>query len=159
MEFFTLYNSKIEVSETCFFDIVAAQVCEACFRSWVRVSHPIRVFGVRRWGRSVSPWTSTQPAEAASHRVQVNIEFYGAHIFDFVATQNDLPSYVKHVLGRVYMFFTLFGGWVLKVDSLPGAGMQIRIAPFGGGGGGGLGGGGGAWGAWQTMDRPWMSMV
>ena len=29
--------------------------------------------------------------------------------FDIVTTQNDHPSYVKHVLGRIYMFFTLFG--------------------------------------------------
>ena len=28
---------------------------------------------------------------------------------DFVTTQYDHPSYVKHVLGRIYVFFTLFG--------------------------------------------------
>ena len=38
---------------------------------------------------------------------------------DVVTTQNDHPRYVKHVLGRIYVFFTLFG-------------YQIR------GGGGGL---------------------
>ena len=26
-----------------------------------------------------------------------------------VTTQNDHPRYVKHVLGRIYVFFTLFG--------------------------------------------------
>ena len=29
--------------------------------------------------------------------------------FDIVTTQNDHPRYVKHVLGRIYLFFTLFG--------------------------------------------------
>ena len=29
--------------------------------------------------------------------------------FDIVTTQNDHPSYAKHVLGRIYVFFTLFG--------------------------------------------------
>ena len=29
--------------------------------------------------------------------------------FDTVTTQNDHPRYVKHVLGRIYVFFTLFG--------------------------------------------------
>ena len=37
-----------------------------------------------------------------------------------MATHNDHPSYVKHVLGSIYVFFTLFGGWVLKADSLRG---------------------------------------
>ena len=29
--------------------------------------------------------------------------------FDIVATHNDHPSHVEHVLGRFYVFFTLFG--------------------------------------------------
>ena len=28
--------------------------------------------------------------------------------FDIVTTQNDHPRYVKHVLGRIYVFFTRF---------------------------------------------------
>ena len=35
-----------------------------------------------------------------------NLETY---FFDIVTTQYDHPSYVKHVLGRIYVFFTLFG--------------------------------------------------
>ena len=30
----------------------------------------------------------------------------------FLSTQYDHPRYVKHVLGRIYVFFTLFGYWV-----------------------------------------------
>ena len=37
------------------------------------------------------------------------IEVFETCFFDIVTTQNDHPSYVKHVLGRTYMFFTQFG--------------------------------------------------
>ena len=40
------------------------------------------------------------------------IEVFKTCFFDMVTTQYDHPSYPKHVLGRVYMFFTLFGYWV-----------------------------------------------
>ena len=33
----------------------------------------------------------------------------GTCCFDIVTTQNDHPTYVKHVLGRIYMFSRLFG--------------------------------------------------
>ena len=32
--------------------------------------------------------------------------------FDIVTTQYDHPRYVKHVLGRIYVFFTRFGNQV-----------------------------------------------
>ena len=37
------------------------------------------------------------------------IEVFETCFFDIVTTQNDHPRYVKHVLGRIYLFFTLFG--------------------------------------------------
>ena len=37
------------------------------------------------------------------------IEVFETCFFDIVTTQNDHPRYVKHVLGRTYIFFTLFG--------------------------------------------------
>ena len=40
------------------------------------------------------------------------IEVLETFFFDVVITQNDHPRYVKHVLGRIYVFFTLFGYWV-----------------------------------------------
>ena len=40
------------------------------------------------------------------------IEVFETCLFDIVTTQYDHPRYVKHVLGRIYMFFTLFGYWV-----------------------------------------------
>ena len=44
------------------------------------------------------------------------IEVFKTWFFDFVTTQNDHPRYVKHVLGHIYLFFTLFG------ESGPGGG-------------------------------------
>ena len=37
------------------------------------------------------------------------IEVFETCFSDVATTQNDHPRYVKHVLGRIYMFFTLFG--------------------------------------------------
>ena len=37
------------------------------------------------------------------------IEVFETCFFDVVTTQNDISSYGKHVLGRIYVFFTLFG--------------------------------------------------
>ena len=37
------------------------------------------------------------------------IEVFETCFFDIVTTQNDHPRYVKHVLGRIYVFLTLFG--------------------------------------------------
>ena len=40
------------------------------------------------------------------------IEVFKTHLFDTVIPLNDYPRHVTHVLGRVYVFFTLFGYWV-----------------------------------------------
>ena len=37
------------------------------------------------------------------------MEVFETYFCDIVTTQNDHPSYGKHVLGRIYVFFTLFG--------------------------------------------------
>ena len=37
------------------------------------------------------------------------IEVFETCFFDIVTTQNDISNYAKHVLGRIYAFFTLFG--------------------------------------------------
>ena len=39
-------------------------------------------------------------------------EVFETCFFDIVTTQNDHSSYVKHVLGCIYVFSTLFGYWV-----------------------------------------------
>ena len=37
------------------------------------------------------------------------IEFFETYFFDIATTHYDHPRYVKHVLGRIYVFFILFG--------------------------------------------------
>ena len=39
------------------------------------------------------------------------IEVFETCFFHIATTQNDHPRYVTHILGRVYMFLTLFGYW------------------------------------------------
>ena len=39
------------------------------------------------------------------------IEVFETCYYDILTTQNDHPRYVKHVLGRIYVLFTLFGYW------------------------------------------------
>ena len=40
------------------------------------------------------------------------IEVFKTCFSDMVTTQCNHPSYLKHILGRIYMFFTPFGYWV-----------------------------------------------
>ena len=54
-------------------------------------------------------WSGTQPAYAVFRHVQLKIEVSATYFFDFVTIHNDQPSYVKHVLGSIPVFFTLFG--------------------------------------------------
>ena len=44
--------------------------------------------------------------------VSSKIEVSETYFFDIVITQYDHPRYVKYILGRVYVFFILFGDWV-----------------------------------------------
>ena len=57
------------------------------------------------------------------------IEVFEACFFAIVTTRNDHPSYGKHVLGRIYVFFTLFGYQVGGGVS-QGTGAQPAYAVF-----------------------------
>ena len=60
-------------------------------------------------GGGVSQGMGTQPANAVFHS---KFQCFNTYIFDVVATKNDHPKYVKHVLGNIYVFSILFGYWV-----------------------------------------------
>ena len=47
------------------------------------------------------------------------MEVFETCFFDIVTTHNDHPRYVKHVLGRIYVFFTLFGYQVRECRGAP----------------------------------------
>ena len=137
MHFFTLDSSKIEVIKPYFFDIVITQNDHPRYVKHVLGS--IYVFspylGIFFWG-GVSQGIGTQPAYAVFHLIWVlgggggggspkglvhnllmplftlgssKMEVVETYFFDIVITQNDHPRYVKHVLGHIYVFLTLFG--------------------------------------------------
>ena len=58
------------------------------------------------------------------------IEVFETCFFDIVTTQNDISSYGKHVLGRIYVFFTLFGYHVGGGGVSQGTGAQPAYAVF-----------------------------
>ena len=59
------------------------------------------------------------------------IEVFQTCFFDIVTTQNDISSYAKHILGRIYVFFTLFGCWVRGGGGVSqGTGAQPAYAVF-----------------------------
>ena len=57
------------------------------------------------------------------------IEVFETCFFDIVTTQNDHPSYAKHVLGRIYVFFTLFG-YQVGGGGLPRDGCTTCLCSF-----------------------------
>ena len=118
MQLLTLDRSKIEVFKTCFFDVVTTQ--------YDHPSYPKHVFG-RIWTffTSFGYWVGGGGGGGAVPKGLVHnllmqfftldrskMEVFKTCFFDIVTTQYDHPSYPKHVLGRIYMFFTLFGYWV-----------------------------------------------
>ena len=114
MQFFNPDSSKIEVFETCFFDIVTTQNDHPRYVKHVlgRIYMFFTLFGywVRGGG---SP-------KGLVHNLLMHfltpdsskIEVFETCFFDIVITQNDHSSNVKHVLGCIYVFVTLFGYWV-----------------------------------------------
>ena len=42
------------------------------------------------------------------------VEVFETQFFDILITQYDHVTYVKHVLARIFVFFTIFGHWVRR---------------------------------------------
>ena len=110
MQFSGLGSSKIEISETDFFDTLTIQNDQI---SYVKhVLDPLHVFftlfGCGGGG-------GTKGSRAHSLLMQFSglgnskIEISETDFFDTLTIQNDQISYVKHVLDPVHVFFTLFG--------------------------------------------------
>ena len=65
-------------------------------------------------GGGVSQGIGTLPAYAVFHAGQLKIKVFKTGFYDIVITQNDHARYLcfsKHVLGRIYVYFTPFGYW------------------------------------------------
>ena len=122
MQFFNPDSSKIEVFETCFFDIVTTQNDHPSYAKHVldRIYVFFTLFGYQVGGGGGLPrdWCTTCLCSFSPRTAQKS-KFFETCFFDIVTTQNDHPSYVKHVLGRIYVFFTLFGYQVGGGGGLP----------------------------------------
>ena len=86
---------------------MAIQGVKAYFRPYLHVFPPIWVLGPRGvWGAH----------EGLVENLLIHLSTLGSpkiEVFEtfFYDTVNHLKCFVKHVLGRIYMFFTLFGYW------------------------------------------------
>ena len=117
MQFFTLGSLKIEVFETCFYDIVTIQYDHP--RYVKHVSGRIYVFFHPIWvlGRGGGGGGGARKGWVHNLLMQLftlgslKIEVFEACFYDIVTTQYDHRRYVKHISGRIYVFFTLFGYW------------------------------------------------
>ena len=113
MQFFTPGSSKIEVSETCFFYILTTQNDHPSYVKHVlgRITCFSPYLGIRSggggWGLPRDGCTTCLCSFFTADSSK--IEVYETCFFDIVTTQNDHPSYVKHVLGPIYVFFTYLG--------------------------------------------------
>ena len=123
MQFSRLGSSKMEISETDFFDTLTIQNGQISYVKHVLA--PLYVFFTLFgcWGggagglpRGLGHNLLMQFSRLGSSKMQIS----ETDFFDTLTIQNGQISYVKHVLAPLYVFFTLFGCW--------------------GGGGGGLGG-------------------
>ena len=110
MQFFTLGTSKIEVSETYFIDIVTTHNDHLRYVKHV-LGHVYVFFTF--WGERGSPKGLVRNLHMQFFTLgSSKIEVSETCFFDIVTTQNDHPTYLKHFLGRTYVFFTLFAYWV-----------------------------------------------
>ena len=122
MQSFTLGSSKIKVFETYFFDTVTTKIDHP--RNVKHVLGSIYVFFTlfgyslrERGGGGGSLKGLVHNLLMQSFTLgNSKVEVFETYFFDIVTTQNDHPRYVKHVLGSIYVFFTLFG------YTLPGGG-------------------------------------
>ena len=110
MQFFTPDSSKMEVFQTCFFDTVTTQNDHPRYVKHVlgRIYVFPHLFGyqVGGGGRLGDGYTTCLCSLSPEAAQKSNFSNF---FFDIVTTQTDHPRYVKHVLGRIYVFLTLFG--------------------------------------------------
>ena len=118
MQLCTLGSSKFEVFETCYYDIVATQYEHPRYVKHVLgcIYMFFTLFGY--WSpRAGRGGGGGGARKGLVHNLLMQIftldsskiDFFETCFFDIVTTQNDHPRYVKHVLGCMHMFFTLFG--------------------------------------------------
>ena len=113
MQFSSLGSSKMEFSETDFFDTLTIQNDQISYVKHVLA--PLYVFftlfGCFFWGGGLPRGLGHNLLMQFSSLGSSKMEFSETDFFDTLTIQNDQISYVKHVLAPLYVFFTLFGCW------------------------------------------------
>ena len=113
MQLFSPGSSKIEVSETYLFDIVTTQKDHPIYVKHVsgRIYVVFTLFGYWVRGGGGVPKGLVHSLLVQFFTLGTSkIELSETYFIYTVTTHNDHPRYVKHVLGRIYVFFTLWGG-------------------------------------------------
>ena len=111
MQFSGLGSSKMEISETSFFDTLTIQNDQISYVKHVLA--PLHVF-FTLFG-CVGGGGGTKGSRAHNLLMQFSglgsskMEISETSFFDTLTIQNDQISYVKHVLAPLHVFFTLFG--------------------------------------------------
>ena len=133
MQFFNPDSSKIEVFETCFFDIVTTQNDISSYAKHVlgRIYVFSPYLGIRSGGGGGSP-------KGRVHNLLMQffnpdsskIEVFETCFFDIVTTRNDISSYAKHALGRIYVFSPYLGVRSGGGGVTQGTGAQPAYAVF-----------------------------
>ena len=108
MQFFTRAAQKSKFSKLIFNHLKRpSKIFRECFRPWLCVFHPIWVLGRGGGGGSKRDCHTTCLCSFSPGQLK-NRSFRNL----FFIIENDRPRYLEHVLGRIYVFFTLFGYWV-----------------------------------------------
>ena len=115
MQFSGLGSSKMEISETDFFDTLTVQNDQISYAKHVLA--PLYVF-FTLFG-CVAIWVGGGGGTKGSRAHNLLMQFSGlgsskmeiseTDFFDTLTIQKDQISYAKHVLAPLYVFFTLFG--------------------------------------------------
>ena len=113
MQFSSLGNSKMEISETDFFDTLTIQNDQISYVKHVLA--PLHVFftlfGCGGGGGGSKGFGAHNLLMQFCGLGSSKMEFSETDFFHTSTIQNDQMSYVKHVLAPPYVFLTLFGCW------------------------------------------------
>ena len=136
VQFFTVDSSKTEVFKTCFFDILTTQYDHPSYLK--HILGRIYMFFNLFWYWVLGGGGGGGAPKGMVHSLLVQFftvdssktEVFKTCFFDIVTTQYDRPSYLKQILGRSWVFFTLFGYWVGGGGVSGGIGTQPAYAVF-----------------------------
>ena len=110
--------------------MAVSKLCKAYFRLYLHVFHPIWVFAARGGGGGARKGLVHNLLMQIFTLDSSKMEVFETYLFHIVITLNYRPSYVKQFLGRIYMFWTLFGYWVGGGGVSQGIGTQPAYAAF-----------------------------